>query len=291
VKRTRSEAPLLISYCIILLSRLQIQPWWEQCYGLSRLSSVPPAIRWNGTLKQVTAAPSNSLVRFLYSHSTLYTSRGWQSLKSHSLHGCPSCERQQPTLKITWLLHYHTRSQIPSVFPSEAFIKTRTPRSLPSGCWQLLSYFKNIPPLTEPAGSVHNRPPPVRILSQTNPSPNFITLFSKTAQFNIITPPMPSLPNVIYPPGYKRACCMPRPTHPPWFGQPNNTYSKLQTRRRLTTHFPPASCHFISLRSNYSPQHSVLNYPQTTFFPNVTETEFHAYTKQQVNCSSVSRNL
>jgi hypothetical protein len=31
--------------------------------------------------------------------------------------------------------------------------------------------------------------------------------------------------------------------------------------------YPPASCHFLHLRSKYSPQHPVLNHPQSMFFP------------------------
>jgi hypothetical protein len=31
--------------------------------------------------------------------------------------------------------------------------------------------------------------------------------------------------------------------------------------------FFPTSCHFIPLRSKYSPEHPVFKYPQSMFFP------------------------
>jgi hypothetical protein len=35
----------------------------------------------------------------------------------------------------------------------------------------------------------------------------------------------------------------------------------------LIMQFSPTSCHFIPLRSKYSPQHSVLKHPQSMFLP------------------------
>jgi hypothetical protein len=35
----------------------------------------------------------------------------------------------------------------------------------------------------------------------------------------------------------------------------------------LIMQFSPISCHFVSLRYKYSPQHPVLKYPQSVFLP------------------------
>jgi hypothetical protein len=41
----------------------------------------------------------------------------------------------------------------------------------------------------------------------------------------------------------------------------------------------PASCHFLSLRSKYSPQHPVLKHRPICVLPLVWETKFHTHTK------------
>jgi hypothetical protein len=47
---------------------------------------------------------------------------------------------------------------------------------------------------------------------------------------------------------------MPRPSHPPCFDHPNNTGRRVQALQLLIMQFSPTSCHFIPLRSKYSPK-------------------------------------
>jgi hypothetical protein len=62
---------------------------------------------------------------------------------------------------------------------------------------------------------------------------------------------------------------MPLPYKPPSFDHPNNIWRRktLQIIEILTIQFSPASCHFIPLRSKYSPQHPVFKHLQCMFFP------------------------
>jgi hypothetical protein len=50
------------------------------------------------------------------------------------------------------------------------------------------------------------------------------------------------------------------PSHPPWFHHPNNIWSRVQVLKLLVMQISPASCHFLSLRSNYFPQHPILKW-------------------------------
>jgi hypothetical protein len=59
-------------------------------------------------------------------------------------------------------------------------------------------------------------------------------------------------------------------------------------RSKLCSFFP-ISCHFISLQSNYSPQHHVLKDPQSVFFPQCQRPSFTTITQTQAklwNCIS-----
>jgi hypothetical protein len=62
-------------------------------------------------------------------------------------------------------------------------------------------------------------------------------------------------------------CYMPHPSHPPWLDYCNYTWWKLQITKLLIMQFSPFSCHLISLRSKYLPQHLVLKQPQSIFLP------------------------
>jgi hypothetical protein len=44
----------------------------------------------------------------------------------------------------------------------------------------------------------------------------------------------------------------------------NCTWRRLQVMKLLIMHFSPTTCHFIPLRSKYSPQHPVLKHPQNS---------------------------
>jgi hypothetical protein len=48
---------------------------------------------------------------------------------------------------------------------------------------------------------------------------------------------------------------------------PNNILWRVQIMELLITRFYLASCHFIPLRSKYSPKHPVLKHPQSVLFP------------------------
>jgi putative component of membrane protein insertase Oxa1/YidC/SpoIIIJ protein YidD len=49
-------------------------------------------------------------------------------------------------------------------------------------------------------------------------------------------------------------CYMPYPSHSPWIYQHNNIWWRVQIMEFLITQFYRASCHFVPLRSKYSPK-------------------------------------
>jgi len=49
-----------------------------------------------------------------------------------------------------------------------------------------------------------------------------------------------------------------RPTHLTWPDHPNNVWWRVQIMKLLIIQSFPASRHFLPLRSEYSPQHTVL---------------------------------
>jgi hypothetical protein len=57
---------------------------------------------------------------------------------------------------------------------------------------------------------------------------------------------------------------MPCPSHPPWLDHSNYTWWRVQVMKLLIMQLSPTSCHFISLRSKYSP---VLKHPQSMSLP------------------------
>jgi hypothetical protein len=59
----------------------------------------------------------------------------------------------------------------------------------------------------------------------------------------------------------------PSPSHPPWLDHSNYTWGRVQVIKLLIMQFSPTSCHFVSFRSKYSPQHSVLKHPHSVFLP------------------------
>jgi hypothetical protein len=50
---------------------------------------------------------------------------------------------------------------------------------------------------------------------------------------------------------------LPCPFHPPWPDHSNYTWRRVQAMKLLIMQFSPTSCHFISLRSKYSPQYKL----------------------------------
>jgi hypothetical protein len=67
--------------------------------------------------------------------------------------------------------------------------------------------------------------------------------------------------------------------YPPSFDHPNNSWWRVQIMELLIMQFFPASCHFIPLRSKYSPKHlfsNTLNLCVCSFF-NVRDQVSHPY--------------
>jgi hypothetical protein len=62
------------------------------------------------------------------------------------------------------------------------------------------------------------------------------------------------------------------PSHPPWLEHSN--WRRVQVMKLFIMQFSPTFCHFISLRSKYSPQHPVLKHPQPMFLPLCQKTSF-----------------
>jgi hypothetical protein len=110
-------------------------------------------------------------------------------------------------------------------------------------------------------------PPPVPILSQTNPvhAPSYFFKIHLN-----ITPPstvgsnkwsvsfMFPLPHTFY---------MPCPPHASRFDHPNNIWWGVQIIKLLITYFSLLSCYLVLLRHKYSPLHPILTPPQPTLLP------------------------
>jgi hypothetical protein len=61
---------------------------------------------------------------------------------------------------------------------------------------------------------------------------------------------------------FSHACYMPCPSHPTWLDHSNYVWWGVQVMKLLIMQFSPLSCHFVPVRTKYSPQHPVsLAYP------------------------------
>jgi hypothetical protein len=67
---------------------------------------------------------------------------------------------------------------------------------------------------------------------------------------------------------------MSSPAHPPRLDHSTYTWQRTQVMKLLVTQFSPPICHFICLQSKYSPQHTVLKHPQSTFLPKCQRPSF-----------------
>jgi hypothetical protein len=77
-------------------------------------------------------------------------------------------------------------------------------------------------------------------------------------------------PSGLFPSGFPQyPICIPLLPHScymPWLSHSNYTWRRVQVMM-LIMQFSPTSCHFISLRSKYSPQYPVLKHPPSMFLP------------------------
>jgi hypothetical protein len=67
---------------------------------------------------------------------------------------------------------------------------------------------------------------------------------------------------------------------PPRLHHSNNIWRSVQVMKLLIMQSSSASCHFLPLRSKYSPQHPVLKHPQICALPLMWQTKLHAHTEQ-----------
>jgi hypothetical protein len=111
-------------------------------------------------------------------------------------------------------------------------------------------------------------PPLVPILSQIDPV-HAIPLYLSNIYFNIVSiflvvSFLLASPSISYMHSSSpHSCYMPCPSHPlliyVWRG--------VRVMKLLIMQFSPISCHFISLRTKYSPQHPVHKHPQSMILP------------------------
>jgi hypothetical protein len=84
--------------------------------------------------------------------------------------------------------------------------------------------------------------------------------------------------------------CMPCPSNLPLLDHSNYIWRKIQVMKHLIMKFSPTSCHFVSLRSKYSPQHPVLKRPQSVFLPQCQRPSCTPIQNQRQNYSFVCSN-
>jgi len=130
----------------------------------------------------------------------------------------------------------------------------------------------------------HKIPSVVPILSQKHPVNNFLPCFPKIHSnyylpmyvqfFRVVFPFRFSNQNTVRSSHLSNACCIPRPSHPPWLEHPN----KLRSSSLCTLLQSPVTSSFLGpnvlLYALFSNTVYVL--------PLVWEIKFHTHTKQQV---------
>jgi hypothetical protein len=81
--------------------------------------------------------------------------------------------------------------------------------------------------------------------------------------------------NIIAIPHLSHPCHMSYISHHSWFDHPNIIWWNMQVRKLLIMNSSPASCHFLPLRSKFSPDHPVLNHTQWAHPLAWEETKLH----------------
>jgi hypothetical protein len=89
---------------------------------------------------------------------------------------------------------------------------------------------------------------------------------------------------------FPHACHMSRPPYPPWFNHPNRIRWRIQAVKFIIVQFSPLSV-FLSFRSEYPSQHSVLRNPQSMFLPQSERPSFAPIQHNRKNYSFVYINL
>jgi hypothetical protein len=83
---------------------------------------------------------------------------------------------------------------------------------------------------------------------------------------------------------------MSRPPHPPWFNHHNSIRWRIQAVKLIIMQFSPRSV-FLSFRSKYLPQQSVLKNPQSMFLPQSDRPSFAPIQHNWQNYSFVYFNI
>jgi hypothetical protein len=84
---------------------------------------------------------------------------------------------------------------------------------------------------------------------------------------------------------------MPSPSHSSRFYQPKNIWWAVQIIKLIITQFSPLPCHPVPLRPKYSPEHTFLKRPQTTFLTQCDRPSFTLIQNKRPNYSSVYLNI
>ena len=96
--------------------------------------------------------------------------------------------------------------------------------------------------------------------------------------------------NSVYISPLPHARYMPRPSHSSRFYHPNNIAWGVQIIKILITQFTPLPFYLVPLRPKDSPQHPILNHPQSTFHPPCERPSFTPIQNDRQNYS-ISKSL
>jgi hypothetical protein len=135
-----------------------------------------------------------------------------------------------------------------------------------SHSWEAASHaaaqeFPNILWNLEVHYRVHKSRPLVPILSETNPVNIKHGNYLRPILILLVICFLPAFPPIFHTHSSSpHSCYMPCPSLPPLLDHSTYTWRRVQVTKLLIMQFSPTSCHFISLRSKCSPQHTVPHY-------------------------------